>query len=556
MVLKSTGFFSGLFDEEELISDNVKDRESKILFLNKIITVIGTTTGKSLSVKPSKIIAGQEPERTNELLQCLALALDNNLSSDEAVKSYKETVKLNSSSNKKTRDAVSPVKKSSESRKINSKSSDKSIKNVKSDNNGTKSKNKEINNIKKETNSKKSSLPPKATKKVIEKVKQANTIKTSDDEIIRDSDNFEIKVDQNSSLDVLDDLDDADVTKEVNAEPDVNVNNEYLPSQESSKDEDKHEGTSKTENIIAEDNLTNHEYSTFGTEHVENKYENKEETIKSNNELEQSIPHQKTEVEIIQKSNENNSTTDHNIVQTHDKKVTDTSNIKTSDIKRPSSVRPSSSRPGAPRIREKHDNIITSVENLVGCKVNIIAEKTVNEEEDEPTIVIMDNTDNITSMQEENAHLQTSSDQHGHLVQQILNAQKEFTQAAGITEIEWQFGAQKARDVMHQEFEQIRFNVQALSRVANPLGKLLDHIQEDVEVMRQELQQWKMSYEHASKELQKQKAATEEYLLPLYARKKQLDVEIAEKQDKINDLKIIIHKNVSRIDKLLSSANI
>lgn len=58
---------------------------------------------------------------------------------------------------------------------------------------------------------------------------------------------------------------------------------------------------------------------------------------------------------------------------------------------------------------------------------------------------------------------------------------------------------------MNQEIEQIRFNVQALSRVANPLGKLLDHIQEDVEVMRQELQQWTASYDHASKELLKQK---------------------------------------------------
>lgn len=48
--------------------------------------------------------------------------------------------------------------------------------------------------------------------------------------------------------------------------------------------------------------------------------------------------------------------------------------------------------------------------------------------------------------------------------------------------------------------------MQALSRVANPLGKLLDHIQEDVEVMRQELQQWTKIYEDTSKQLLKQKA--------------------------------------------------
>lgn len=51
-------------------------------------------------------------------------------------------------------------------------------------------------------------------------------------------------------------------------------------------------------------------------------------------------------------------------------------------------------------------------------------------------------------------------------------------------------------------------------------------------------------------------SANEEYLLPLIARIKQLDVDIAEKHDKINDLRIIIHKNASRIDKLLSSGSL
>lgn len=51
----------------------------------------------------------------------------------------------------------------------------------------------------------------------------------------------------------------------------------------------------------------------------------------------------------------------------------------------------------------------------------------------------------------------------------------------------------------------MRFNVQALSRISNPLGKSIDHIQEDVEVMRQELQEWTKKYEEASIELSKQK---------------------------------------------------
>ena len=36
-------------------------------------------TGKSLSVKPVKIVAGHEPEKTNELLQALADAINKNV---------------------------------------------------------------------------------------------------------------------------------------------------------------------------------------------------------------------------------------------------------------------------------------------------------------------------------------------------------------------------------------------------------------------------------------------------------------------------------------------
>ncbi|XP_045776706.1 TRAF3-interacting protein 1 isoform X2 [Maniola jurtina] len=508
-VLKSTGFFSGLFEEEELISDNVKDRESKILFLNKIITVLSTTTGQPLSIKPSKIIAGQEPEKTNEMLQCLALALDNNLSSDEAVKLYKESVKLNGSNDKKVRNATSPVKKSTDTRKLNSRSSDKSIKIVKSDNNVTKVKQREVTNVKKEPHPKKSSLTPKtivAPKKVSEKVKQINDtnklIKSPDDEISPNNENLGPPLDQNFKSAAFDIPHDTGVTPEINADPNNSINKEYSPLQETPRLNDNNEEPFKIENNIIEDNnLSTNNGDELESEHQENKNESKEENTVLSNKNEGLASPKRTEAENVEKIAEKNNVDGQNIEHPYETKISDT----TKYVKRPTSVRPSSSRPGAPRFREKHDSIISNAENLVSGKVNIIAEKTVNEEEDEPTIVIIDDTDTLKNTQDESADLQASSDQHGHLVQQILDAQKEFTQAAGKTEVEWQFGAQKARDVLNQEIEQIRFNVQALSRVANPLGKLLDHIQEDVEVMRQELHQWITTYEYASKELLKQK---------------------------------------------------
>lgn len=87
---------------------------------------------------------------------------------------------------------------------------------------------------------------------------------------------------------------------------------------------------------------------------------------------------------------------------------------------------------------------------------------------------------------------------------------------------EWQFGAKKARDALYKEIEQLRYDIQALSRVANPLGKVLDHMQEDVEVMRQELNQWTKTYDETSKELIKQKTSVFACCLP--SNQLQLDI--------------------------------
>lgn len=50
--------------------------------------------------------------------------------------------------------------------------------------------------------------------------------------------------------------------------------------------------------------------------------------------------------------------------------------------------------------------------------------------------------------------------------------------------------------------------------------------------------------------------ANDDSLLPLHTKIKQLDSDIKEKQDKIEDLKIVLHKNSSRIEKLLASGNV
>ncbi|XP_074925953.1 TRAF3-interacting protein 1 isoform X1 [Chelonoidis abingdonii] len=85
-VIRMTGFMNGLYTDFEMKSDNVKDKDAKISFLQKAIDVVIMVTGEPLSVKPARIVAGHEPERTNEFLQAIGKCCLSKLSSDDAVK--------------------------------------------------------------------------------------------------------------------------------------------------------------------------------------------------------------------------------------------------------------------------------------------------------------------------------------------------------------------------------------------------------------------------------------------------------------------------------------
>ncbi|XP_014804687.1 PREDICTED: TRAF3-interacting protein 1 [Calidris pugnax] len=85
-VIRVTGFMKGLYTDFELKSDNIKDKDAKISFLQKAIDAVVMVTGEPLSVKPARVVAGHEPEKTNEFLQAIGKCCLNKLSSDVAVK--------------------------------------------------------------------------------------------------------------------------------------------------------------------------------------------------------------------------------------------------------------------------------------------------------------------------------------------------------------------------------------------------------------------------------------------------------------------------------------
>ena len=67
--IRATGFAEGLFDENELDAKAITDKDAKINFLQKMVDLVQLINGEEIDVKPSKIVAGLEPEKTNIFLQ-------------------------------------------------------------------------------------------------------------------------------------------------------------------------------------------------------------------------------------------------------------------------------------------------------------------------------------------------------------------------------------------------------------------------------------------------------------------------------------------------------
>ncbi|KAK7068294.1 intraciliary transport [Halocaridina rubra] len=84
-VITNTGFLDGLFSVEELSSDNIKDKDTKIAFLQKCIDATSLATGQAFAVRPSKIVAGHDVDKTNEWLQALGKAITQKVDSTDAV---------------------------------------------------------------------------------------------------------------------------------------------------------------------------------------------------------------------------------------------------------------------------------------------------------------------------------------------------------------------------------------------------------------------------------------------------------------------------------------
>lgn len=177
---------------------------------------------------------------------------------------------------------------------------------------------------------------------------------------------------------------------------------------------------------------------------------------------------------------------------------------------RPPSARPPSARPGAPRRRDKSIEIILQPnETTKVAGINVKVESFNTELEDDGENLIIIENSNIEEDILGNKHIDQmiiddEEHQQGHLVQQILETQKELVQGDK-SDIEKALKERKNRQTSATQIDSLRGLIQTLTKAVNPTGKLLDFIPEDIDSMQLELTMWRDAYTQAAVELKREK---------------------------------------------------
>jgi len=115
--------------------------------------------------------------------------------------------------------------------------------------------------------------------------------------------------------------------------------------------------------------------------------------------------------------------------------------------------------------------------------------------------------------------------------------------------------AQRMRDreAATKETERLREDIQNLCRSANPLGKIVDYIQEDVDAMRKEMLQWKKEHDDNTVALSEEAAQTEDELQPVMVKLSDLDQQIKDQEEMIAAAKFQVRENDVKLQRMLES---
>ncbi|XP_062907848.1 TRAF3-interacting protein 1 [Mobula hypostoma] len=599
-VIRITGFLKGLYTDFEMKSDNVKDKDAKIAFLQKAIDVVMMVSGDSLSVKPARVVAGHEPEKTNELLQAIAKCCLNKLSSDDCVRRVLagETTDLKAKTPSGSRSQGKENREKSDERK-KQKDKEQEEKNE----NGIKDssrdrKEKEMSRergkqIDKERDRNKDSDRRERAKE--QERDRARTKERDQENHKNRGDGERVEKEKSRGTEKADKgkiRGDGEMDKERNKERERNRDKEKLKEKrEKDKEHDRskdrgrdqevekekakeQEKTERRSKVTAEDKpaiqpseITKKDNKTNAEQEVESPVRiPRPSSAKGQRRKPKSGAEDESDVEgdpeAVQYSTEKKNAAEVNgdISDEHLPQAVQSKRIS----------RPGSARPAPPRVK-KQESADSPSERAGSAKpvTNVIVDKGKNAEEeeddDDEQFVVEETVSQLPDMPEMEpvavVELHDGED-HGGLVKKILETKKDYEYSKSATKqkdqektIISETARRKEKELVTKEIQKLRTSIQTLCRSALPLGKIMDYIQEDMDSMQNELSMWRKENKKHAETLLKEQSITDSAVEPLKSELAELEQLIKDQQDKNCAVKANILKNEDKIQKMISSIN-
>ncbi|XP_045471515.1 TRAF3-interacting protein 1 [Harmonia axyridis] len=561
-VIKNTGFLKDLFNQDELIADNVKEREAKLSFLNKLIEAVKNITSIELKVRASKIIAGAQPNETNLLLQAIAHGIEKKLDSSTYTNKNHQQTKLKKSSSKETKLDKSPKDEKSPTERKNKENRNRSKAREPSKERKVVSKENVNDKHEKKTSisSTRSNKSESKTKKT--KPKDIN----SPESISKTSENVSIKEKYSERAEVENKAIPI-VEEPVNNLVSINesVTNEDTISEFPTNDDDRPKTRDVQSSFLARmaNKIPENEGNIVAPIETKNVTDGSSEVLVIEPEKNQAAPvtrqttarpkSARPKSGEFREKNEKHFENQKKKLEVEDKEniVLQTSGPqRPRSSLRPPSVRPSSARPGAPRLRP--DSALPVEEVVPMGKINVIVENFDHDAaDDEETVVIHNAPEDATPVE---PVVDLPAKNQSHLVGQILDQIRDPEELSkkGKAEVDWEQDNLRGRDTTSKEMNQLRNVIQSFTKTANPLGKLLNYLHEDIETMHAELQQWTKIKSQLFAEIAKQEKLKLEMEKPLLEKLENLKHEIAKQEQEIVSVRSNIIKNDNRIKDLIN----
>lgn len=525
-VINTTGFMQGLYSTEEQNSDHVKDKESKIAFLQKALDMVSLVTGKKIPMKPVKVVSGHEPEKTNEFLQMLAEAINKQVDND----SYVQRVLSSRETNKSH---VDPNKEKDRTRdKSSSRRSEKERSREKSDR-------KESSKSQPERHKENENDPG-------EKEKQRDRAEEKERRHRKNEEKEKAKERSHRSR--------TEEKGEKERDPEKEREREKRKNEERSKEKRPSDADRSSRKARKDDTKENEKPSA----------EKKELDDKMEDPTPRRLPRPTSAKGSRQKREENEASPAPATTPAFDESPKQPVEEPPSQPPKPvPTARPSSARPAPPKQRKPE--VITTdpiIQLGSGRPTNVITDDAQESDEDEQFIV-----EDNTPLQVTKSVMTKETDvddetEHGGLVKKILETTKELegtqeNNKTAKTQIDnssmTNVAYQKQRHLVVQKIEKLQESIQTLTKSANPLGKIMDYIQEDLDSMQKELQRWKQERIQHTMALRHEKEITERTVEPLKMQLASLEQAIRDQVDIIATVKANVIRNDRRIVSLLHS---